>query len=140
MEQDVFNYIREQESAWKTTRVYLTGSKDWNMFEHIERCTNVANGWFHTGKNDGIRPYNDIVTPIVNVAFRSEGFDAKDIVPFVNNQSKAFYSFIIKKYAPQWNRKVELDTIIDDIVESSVIYDLVLVKNYKNELPQVIDL
>lgn len=58
----------------------------------------------------------------------------------MNNQSKAFYSFIIKKYAPQWNRKVELDTIIDDIVESSVIYDLVLVKNYKNELPQVIDL
>ena len=139
-DQDVYSYIKEQETAWKTTRVYLTGSKDWNMFEHIERCTNVANGWFHTGKNDGLRPYNDIVTPIVNVAFRSEGFDAKDIVPFVNNRAKYFYSFIIKKYAPQWNRKVELDTIIDDIVETSVIYDLALVKNYKNELPEVIDL
>ena len=139
-EQDVFSYIKGQETAWKTQRVYLTGSKDWSMFEHIERCTNVANGWFHTGKNDGNRPYDDLVTPIINVAFRSEGFDAKDIVPFVENQNKSYMSFIIKKYAPQWNRKVELDTIIDDIVETSVIYDLALIKNYKGELPQVIDL
>ena len=139
-EQDIFSYIKGQETAWKTQRVYLTGSKDWSMFEHIERCTNVANGWFHTGKNDGNRPYDDLVTPIINVAFRSEGFDAKDIVPFVENQNKSYMSFIIKKYAPQWNRKVELDTIIDDIVETSVIYDLALIKNYKGELPQVIDL
>lgn len=139
-EQDVYSYIKSQETAWKTNRVYLTGSKDWSMFEHIERCTNVANGWYHTGKNDGTRPYDDLVTPIINVAFRSEGFDAKDIVPFVENQEKSFMSFIIKKYAPQWNRKVELDTIIDDIVETSVIYDLALVKNYNKKLPQVIDL
>lgn len=139
-DQDVFSYVKAQETLFKTQRIYLTGSKDWSMFEHIERCTNVANGWYHTGKNDGNRPYDDLVTPIVNVAFRSEGFDAKDIVPFVEDQKKSFMSFIIKKYAPQWNRKVELDTIIDDIVETSVIYDLVLVKNYNKELPQVIDL
>jgi hypothetical protein len=139
-EQDVFSYIKEQESNWKVARVPLTGSKDWNMHEHIERCTNVANGWFHSGKNDGLRPYDDLVTPIINVAFRSEGFDAKDIVPFVDNQAKSYMSFIIKKYAPQWNRKVELDTIIDDVVETSVIYDLALVKNLNNKLPEVIDL
>ncbi len=120
-EQDVFSYIKSEEANWKIARVPLTSSKDWSMFEHIERCTNVANGWFHTGKNDGLRPYDDLVTPIINVAFRSEGFDAKDIVPFVNQASKDHLSFIIKKYAPQWNRKVELDTIIDDVVESSVV-------------------
>jgi len=136
----VFDYIKRQESNWKIARVPLTSSKDWSMFEHIERCTNVANGWFHTGKNDGLRPYDDLVTPIINVGFRSEGFDAKDIVPFVNQASKDWMSFIIKKYAPQWNRKVELDTIIDDIVETSIIYDLVIVKNLNNKLPEVIDL
>lgn len=135
-----FTYIKQEESNWKITRVPITSSKDWSMFEHIERCTNVANGWFHTGKNDGLRPYDDLVTPIVNVAFRSEGFDAKDIVPYVNQASKDHLSFIIKKYAPQWNRKVELDTIIDDVVETSVIYDLVIVKNLKGKLPEVIDL
>lgn len=137
---DVFAYITQQESNWKIARVPIISSKDWSMFEHIERCTAVANGWFYTGKNDGLRPYDDLVTPIVNVAFRSEGFDAKDIVPFVNQRSKDWMSFIIKKYAPQWNRKVELDTIIDEVVENSIIYDLVIVQNQNKKLPIVKDL
>lgn len=137
---DVFSYIKTQETAFKTQRVYLTGSKDWNMFEHIERCTNVANAWYHTGKNDGSRPYDDIVTPILNVAFRTEGFNANEIVPFVDDVSKNYMSFIIKKYHPQWSRKHELDTLIDDVVETSVVYDLVLSKNINNDFPQIVPL
>lgn len=136
----VFEYIENEKTAWKTTRVPLTGSKDWNMSEHIERCTNVANAWFHTGNNDGIRPYDDIVTPIINVAFRSEGFDVKDIVPFVNDAVNYYKSFIIKKYHPQWARKNQIDTFIDDVVETSIIYDLVLVKDINNTRPEVVDL
>lgn len=139
-ELDVFSYIKAEENNWKTVRIPLTSSKDWNMWEHIERCTNVANAWYHTGKNDGNRPYDDIVTPIINVAFRTEGFDAKDVVPFVDDVNKSYMSFIIKKYHPQWARKHELDTIIDDLVETSIIYDLALVKNYNDDVPEVIDL
>ena len=139
-EKTVFDFIKAEENNWKTVRIPLTSSKDWNMYEHIERCTNVANAWFHTGKNDGLRPYDDIVTPVINVAFRTEGFDAKDIVPFVDDVQKSYMSFIIKKYHPQWSRKHELDTIIDDLVETSIIYDLALVKNYNNDVPEVIDL
>lgn len=138
--QNVFDYIVSEENAWKTTRVPLTRSKDWNMFEHIERCTNVANAWYHQGKNDGIRPYDDIVTPIVNVAFRSEGFDVKDIVPYVNEINESYKSFLVKKRHPEWARKNQLDTFIDDVVESSIIYDLVLVKNVNNIRPEVVDL
>ena len=136
----VFDYILTEKENFKTVRVPLTNSKDWNMREHIERCTNVANGWFHSGKNDGIRPYNDIVTPIVDVAFRSEGFDVKDIVPYVDNINFAYKSFLIKKFHPQWARKHELDTFIDEVVESSVIYDLVLIKNINNVRPEVVPL
>jgi hypothetical protein len=140
MDKNVYDYILTEESAWKTNRVPLTTSKDWNMHEHIERCTNVSNGWFHRGQNDGLRPYNDVVTPIINVAFRSEGFDVKDIVPFVNDAKESYKSFIVKKRHPQWARKYELDTFIDDVVESSVIYDLVLVKNVNDVRPEVVDL
>lgn len=136
----VFDYIKQEENNYKTARIPLTRSKSWNMSEHIERCTNVANGWFHTGANDGMRPYDDIVTPIVNVAFRSEGFDVKDIVPFVNDIDNHYKSFFIKKRHPQWARKYELDTFIDDVVESSIIYDLVLVKNVNDVRPECVDL
>ena len=137
MEKDIFSYIKTEENNYTTVRVPLTGSKDWNMAEHIERCTNVANGWFHSGKNDGLRPYDDIVTPIVDVAFRSEGFNVADIVPYVNNISESYKSFLVKKFHPRWARKNQLDSFIDEVVESSVIYDLVLVKNTKEKIPEV---
>lgn len=138
--QDVFSYITSEEKNYRTARVPLTNSKDWNMYEHIQRCTNVANGWFHRGANDGVRPYNDIVTPIINVAFRTEGFDVKHIVPFVNDSVNYYKSFLVKKYHPQWARKNQLDTFIDEVVESSIIYDLVLVKDVNNSRPEVVDL
>ena len=138
--QDVFEYVKTEETNWRTARIPLTNSKDWNMYEHIQRCTNVANGWFHRGANDGNRPYNDIVTPIINVAFRSEGFDVKDIVPYVNDAVNYYKSFLVKKYHPQWARKNQLDTLIDEVVESSIIYDLVLVKDVNNVRPEVVDL
>ncbi len=135
-----FDYILTEESTFKTLRVPITGSKDWNMHEHIERCTNVSNGWFHSGSNDGLRPYKDIVTPVKNVALRSEGFDVKDIVPFVDNPDEYYKSFLVKKYHPQWARKYEIDTFLDDLVESSVVYDLALIKNCNNERPDVVPL
>jgi len=137
---DVFSYIKKEENDWRTVRVPLTRSKDWNMYEHIERCTNVANAWYHSGANDGLRPYDDIVTPVINVAFRSEGFDVKDIVPYVNDAQESYKSFIVKKFHPQWARKNELDTFIDDVVETSIIYDLVLIKDINETKPEVVDL
>lgn len=138
--QTVFEYITTEENNFRTVRVPITKSKDWNMHEHIERCTNVANAWFHQGKNDGMRPYDDIVTPIINVGFRSEGFDVKDIVPYVNSVEESYKSFLVKKFHPQWARINELDTFIDEVVETSIIYDLVLVKNVNNLRPEVVDL
>lgn len=110
------------------------------MSEHIERCLAVSNGWFYEGKNDGMRPYNDIVTPIVDVAFRSEGFDVKDILPYVDDVAQSYKSFLIKKFHPGWARKNQLDTFIDEVVESSIIFDLVLIKDVNRVRPEVVAL
>lgn len=110
------------------------------MYDHIERCFNVANGWFHQGKNDGMRPKDDIVTPIIDVAFRLEGFDVKHIVPYVDDVKDSYKSFIIKKFHPDWAKKHQLDTFIDEVVESSIIYDLVLIKDVNNVRPEVVSL
>lgn len=140
MNKEVYEYILTEKNRYETVPIQLTKSKTWSMREHIERCTNVANGWFHQGANDGNRPYDDIVTPIVDVAFRSEGFDVKDIIPFVDDAEQSYKSFLIKKYHPKWARKNELDSFIDEVVESSIIYDLVLIKNVNNVRPEVVPL
>lgn len=137
---DIYNYILTEETNFKTNKIPVTNSVDWNMHDHIQRCTNVANGWYNSGKNDGLRPYKDIVTPIINVALRSEGFDVKDIIPFVNSASDYYKSFLVKKFHPQWARKNELDTFIDEVVYNSVVYDLALVKNVNQVRPEVVPL
>ena len=140
MSKSVYEHVKAEETAFATTRVPLTNSKDWNMKEHIERCLNVSNGWFHTGKNDGLRPYDDIVTPIIDVAFRSEGFDVKDILPYVDDIEQAYKSFLVKKFHPEWAKKYLLDDFIDEVVESSIIFDLVLVKDVNSVRPEVVAL
>ena len=135
-----YDYIVAEQNNYKTVRVPISDSVDWNMPEHVERCFNVSNGWYHKGKNDGTRPYQDIVTPIVNVAQRSEGFDVKDIVPFVNQPDADHLSFLIKKYHQKWARKNELDTFIDELVTSSIVYDLALVKNINKQRPELVPL
>ena len=137
---NIYDYITEQEASFKTVRVPVTGNKTWNMAEHIDRCTNVANGWFHKGKDDGLRPYKNIVKPIINVARRSEGFDVKDIEPFVNDEQNYHKSFLVRKYHPKWARKHNIDTFIDDVVESQIVYGLTLVKSVKGVRPEVVPL
>jgi len=44
--EDVFAYITAEKTNYRTSRVPITNSKDWSMYEHVERCTNVANAWF----------------------------------------------------------------------------------------------
>ncbi|MHA1211994.1 MAG: hypothetical protein ACTSSH_06000 [Candidatus Heimdallarchaeota archaeon] len=136
----VHEYIQTEINNYETAKIPITGSVDWNMKDYIERCTNVSNGWYNEGQNDGKRPYKNIVEAIKNVALRSEGFDVKDIVPYVNDVKSHYLSFFVKKYHPQWAREHEIDTFIDEMVESSVIYDLALIKNVNEVRPQVIPL
>lgn len=136
MEQDITNYITSEENAWKNTKITVSENNDWNMHDHIQRCKTVANAKFYTGADDGNRPYDDLVTPIIDVAFRTEGFDVKDIVPFVNDPDNYYKSFLVKKFHPKWAKKNEIDTLIDKAVESSVIYDLVIFKDVEG-VPEV---
>lgn len=137
---NIHDFIIEEEANYKTIRVPVTGNKTWNMYEHIDRCTNVANGWFHQGKDDGMRPYKNIVKPIINVARRSEGFDVKDIEPYVNDEQNYYKSFLVRKYHPQWARRNDIDTFIDEVVESQIIYGLTLVKSVGQVRPEVVPL
>lgn len=140
MSKSVYEYVKTEESTFAVARVPLTNSKDWNFKEHVERCLNVSNGWFHKGENDGLRPYDDIVTPIIDVAFRSEGFDVKDILPYVDDIEQSYKSFLVKKFHPEWAKKHLLDDFIDEVVESSIIFDLVLIKDVNNTRPEVVAL
>lgn len=140
MQDNIYKFIINEEANYKTQQVPIVDGWEWNMYEHVRRSTLYKNSKFHKGVNDGMRPFNNIIRPIVNVAYRSEGFDVKDIEPFVDDQENYYKSFLIRKFHPRWARLNNIDTFIDELVESYVDYGLALVKNVNEVRPEVVPL
>lgn len=140
MEGNIYDFVRTQSSQYKTSTVKLVDGWDWSMYEHVRRSFLYKNSKFTDGANDGERPFDNIILPIINVAYRSEGFDVKDIVPYVNDEKEYHKSFLVKKYHPRWARDNDIDTFIDDVVESYVDYGLALVQEVDGVRPEVVPL
>ena len=137
--QDIFSFITTQETAFALP-IKIEDGWEWNMREHIKLSILYKNSKFSTGNNDGNRPYKNIIRPILNLQYRAEGFDVKDIVLFVNDRKNYFKSFLIKKFHEQWARENKIDTFIDKMVESYVDFGGVLVKNVNEVRPEVVSL
>jgi hypothetical protein len=136
----VFEYITDEETAYKTRPVPVADGWEFHMYEHVRRAFMMKHSKFWKGNNDGKRPFKNIIWPILNVGYRTEGFDVKDITPFVNEEKNQYKSFLVKKKHPRWAREHDLDTFIDEVVESSVDYDLALVRNVGDRRPERVPL
>lgn len=139
-ESNVFDFILKSVTDYKTARVPLAENWDWNMWQHIQRTVLYKNSKFLEGPNDGNRPFKNIVRPILNVAYRTEGFDVKDITPFVDNEDEYHKSFLVKKYHRKWANRNGMDTFIDETVESIVDFGLGLVKDVGQTRPECVPL
>jgi len=138
---EIYSYIIQEENAYKTDRVPLaTNWRDWNMSEHIDRSFTLKNSKFYQGTQDYRRPFNNIILPIANVNYRSEGFDVKDIDVYVDNRENYHQSFFARKFNKWWAKENKIDTAIDESVESYFDYGLVLVKNVNEARPEVVQL
>ena len=136
----VYDYITNQEILFKTQQILIADGWNWNMHEHIRKSTLYKNSKFSEGDNDGLRPFKNIIRPIINVAYRSEGFDVKDIEPFVNDNRFYFKSFLVRKFHNKFARDNDIDTFIDEGVESYVDFGLWLAKNTFQVKPETITL
>lgn len=138
---EIDGYILQEEANFKTNRVPLASNwKDWNMYEHIDRSFILKNSRFYQGQQDYTRPFNNIILPIANVAYRSEGFDVKDVQIYVDNAENYHKSLLARKFHNWWAKDNAIDTAIDESVVSYWDYGLVLVKNVNEARPEVVDL
>lgn len=139
MSNDIYEYIISEETAYNTIPVPIVDGYEWHMPKHIKLSTLYKNSRLETGNHDD-KPVKNIIRPILNVAYRSEGFDVKDIEPYVDDEDDYFKSFLVKKFHTKWAKKNDIDTFIDELVESYVDYGGVLVKNVNNVRPEVVPL
>lgn len=133
----IFEYTKSEEVAFSLP-ISMDGW-DWNFPEHIKTAFFYKHGRLLTGNEDN-KPVKNIVRPILNLQYRSEGFDVKDIVLFLNDSKVYYKSFLIKKFHEKWVRENKIDTFIDELVESYVDYGGALVKRVNKVKPEVVPL
>ena len=137
----IYQYIIQEEGAWRTARVPLASNwRDWNMYEHIDRSYMLKNSRFYQGTQDYRRPFNNLILPIANVNYRTEGFDVKHVQIYVDNAENYHKSFFARKFHNWWAKENDIDTAIDESVESYFDYGLALLKNVNSARPEVVPL
>jgi len=136
--QDVFSYIVSEEKAYQLPVTIFEGY-EWSMAKHIKLSLLYPLSQFESGNPDD-RPFAQIIQPILNLQHRSEGFDVKDILIYVDNFKEYYKSFLIKKYHDKWVRENSLDNVIDDSVESYCDMGLSLIKDSGGETPESVPL
>ena len=136
--ENVFEYIQREEKEFQTHGVPIIDGWDFEMYRHIRLSVLYKYGQLDTGKTDD-KPVENIILPILNVAYRLEDINIKDIEPYVNDKDNYYKSFLVRKFHNKWVRKFEIDTFIDSVKTSWIDFGLGLVKN-KGKNPEVVPL
>lgn len=139
-QQGIFAFITAEETAYGQS-IPVADGYNWSMKDHIRLTTLYKNSQFSTGNSESERdnkPFKNILRPILNLQYRAEGFDVKDITLFVDNPDNYYKSFLVKKFHEKWALEVGLDTFIDEVVETYTDFGGVLVKDVNKARPEVV--
>lgn len=142
MAKDIFEYVKQEEAAYALP-ISIVDGWEWNMKEHVRLSLLYKNSQFSQGNDPKTRddkPFRNITRPILNVQYRTEGFDVKDIVLYIDNEDQYFKSFLVKKYHDRWAEEYEIDTFIDDVNEAKVDYGGALVRDVNKKCPENVPL
>jgi len=133
MAKNIFEYISEEENSYQTRGVPIADGLDWSMYDHVKKTIYAKDSKYIKGVNgDGSRPYHNIILPIAKLAYRSEGFDVKDIEMYVDNPDNYHLSFLTKKYHNTWALDNHIDEFIDTVAIQSFDFGGALVKKNKD--------
>lgn len=136
--QDIYAYITMEEENFKLP-IDIMGWQ-WNMPEHIKTSFYYKHGRLLSG-NDPNKPVKNITRPILNLQYRTEDLEVKDIILYVDDESKYHLSFLVKKYHDEvFVKEHDLDTFLDEVNESRIDYGGGLIKNINQARPEAIPL
>lgn len=134
----VYELVETEEATFQ--RPIDINGWSWSFKEHIKTSFYYKHGRLLNG-NDENTPVKNITRPLLNLQYRAEDIDLKDIVLYVDDPTNYHLSFLIKKYHEDvFALENDLDTFIDEWKESKVDYGIGLCKKGAGAKPEVIDL
>jgi len=122
MPNDIFQFIRDQENDFQQS-IEVMENWSWNMRDHIKNSLLMKHGQFIKASNELTQknPKKNIVYPLLNLRYRAEDIDLKDIHVYVNEPDNDHKSFLIKKYHDEvYVKEHALDTLFDELKEEKI--------------------
>lgn len=139
----IFEYIKQQEIAYDL-EIPINDAWNWNMHEQIKLATLYKNSQFRTGNTQverDMKPFRNIVRPMLNLRYRAEDIDVKDIILYVDDPDSYHLSFLIKKYHDDvFVLENDIDSYIDELKESKIDFGGALTKKTRDIKPEVVPL
>ena len=116
----IYSFIKTQESNYK--RPIPVGEKEWSMSDHIKKSTLYRDSDI-VGAKTKWTVIKNITRPILNLQYRTEDIDVKDVQIYVDDKDKYHLSFLVKKYHDDvFAQENDLDTFFDKLNQSRVDY------------------
>lgn len=134
----IYEYITSEIANFKLP-IDLMGWQ-WSMADHIKQAFYYKHSRLLTGNADD-KPVKNIIRPILNLQYRTEDLDVKDIILYVDDPEKYHLSFLVKKYHDDvFLRNNNLDSFLDEANESRIDYGGSLIKDVSKPRPEVVTL
>jgi len=135
---NIYDFIEVEEGKYDNTPTSVVEGWEWSMSEHINTSILYKNGRLLTGNSDD-KPVKNIVLPILNLEYRAEDIDVKDINLYVDDPSKHHLSFLIKKYHDDvFVIENNIDDFIDEEKEEMIDLGGVLLKDLGEAVPEIV--
>src|SRR3990167_1549174 len=112
---DIYSFITSEENSFNTDEVQIFDNYSWNFKNHVQMSLSLKHGVFVTGANNYLRPFKKVISPILNLRYRAEDIELKDVFLYVENKNGRALSFLIKKYHDDvFVKENDLDSFFDE--------------------------
>ncbi len=136
---DIFDYVTTQESNYRQS-IPINDTWNWGMYDHIKTSDLYDNSQLLTGKND-FKPVKNITRPILNLQYRTEDIELRDVQIYIDDPDKFHLSFLVKKYHDDvFVQENDLDTFFDQLNISRIKFGGGLSKQLNKPCPEVVPL
>lgn len=134
---DIYQYILAQETAFKKP-VKLSTGKTWNFKNHVNRSVLYRDSDI-VGNKTEFTPIKNITRPILNLEYRTENIDVKDVDIYADDKDKFHLSFLVKKYHDDvFTQEYDLDTFFDQLNQSRIDFGGALSKSVAGKIREYV--
>ena len=135
--QNIHDFVIAEEAKMDILVDVVDGWK-WSFKEHCQTSILYKNGRLLTG-NINDKPVKNIILPILNLEYRAEDIDVKDVQLYVDDPDDNYLSFFIKKYHDDvFVIENDIDTFIDEEKEEHIDLGGVLIKDVGKAKPDIV--